>query len=1090
MAGSTVRFGLLGPVQVFEGDREVPIRGTLGRTILAALLLNAGSVVSLDHLANLLWGDEQPPATATASLYNRISGLRQALGEGGARIQAVSPGYLIQVEPGELDTQAFAADCAAGRGALAGARWQEAADHFLAALAHWRGRPLADVPALVGHPRIAELEENRWEALRGRIEADLHLGRHAVLIDELSALIIEQPRREAFHGQLMLALHRGARQAEALAVFDRLRTTLAEELGIEPSAALRELHDTLLNAEANHDVRDSVPRQLPADTPAFTGRADEVERLVQLAADAGSRGAPGAAVVCAIDGMGGVGKTTLAVHAAHRLAADFPDGQLFLDLHGHTHGRPPRSASEAAGWLLRAVGVAAAQIPKDGEQAAVLYRERLADSRTLIVLDNAATEEQVRPLLPGGGSCLVLVTSRRRLKALNKTHGVSLEVLSPPEAVALLRTTAGPGRLPVDDPRWSEIAELCGRLPLALRIAGALLRHQPAWPLEHLATLLRDQRQRVSALSDGDRDVAAVFDLSYANLDEPHRLLWRRLGLAPGPDLDAYAAAALMDCPAPAAAGLLRDLVDHNLLIEHRSERYRLHDLMRVHAQALAAVDPAPDRDAALDRLLHYYAYAAQSASIAISRHPRLTLEGPVPAEAPALPDADAARIWLHDENANLDAAFTYAQTNGLDEHTIAMAAGLAEILLTTGPFARALDIQHAAVDAAERAGRRAGHAIALTDLGRIRYLSGDYSGASDTASHALEIYRALGNRQGEASAHIDLGRVQHTTGEFAKACDSHARALEIYRALGNRLGEGSALSNLGWVHFMSGDYITSRDILVRAVKLHRALGNQFGEATALNYLGSVQPRIGDLSGATETLTRALELHHALGDRLGQAHALNSLGRVLHETGRDAEARDALTRTVEIYRAIGNRQGEANALQSLGPVLAATGDLTGASEILTGAVELFRSIGVRLGEAFSLVELGKVRNMAGEYSEALDALSPALEICREYDDRSNEAWALIYYAAALAATGRRPEAFALYQQSLATNREFNKPDEEALALEGLAEWHLADGDTESAADHFNQALAIFLRLGMATDTLRVQGRLDGLDGLAGHEAGL
>lgn len=1079
MAGEALRFGLLGPIQVFDGDREIPIRGTRRRAILAALLLNADSVVSFDHLTNLLWGQQQP-ASATASVYNRISGLRQALGEGGARIQAVSPGYLIRVEPGELDTQAFAADCAAGRDALAAAQWQQAADHFRAALARWRGRPLADVPALHGHPRIAELEENRWEALRGRIEADLHLGRHAALIGELSALIIERPRHEAFHGQLMRALHRAGRQAEALAVFDRLRTTLAEELGIEPSAALLELHATLLNPETNHGVRDRAPRQLPADTPAFTGRSDEIERLVKLAADAGSRGAPEVPMVCAIDGMGGIGKTALAVHAAHRLAGEFPDGQLFLDLHGHTQGRPPRSAGEAAGWLLRAVGVAVEQIPKDGEQAAALYRRRLADSRTLIVLDNAATEEQVRPLLPGGGSCLVLVTSRRRLKALDDVHGVSLDVLSPPEAVALLRTTAGPGRIPVDDPRSSEIAELCGRLPLALRIAGALLRHRPGWPLEHLAALLRDQRRRVPALSDGDRDVAAVFDLSYANLGERHRLLWRLLGLAPGPDLDAYAAAALMDCTATAAAGLLRDLVDHNLLIEHRGERYRLHDLMRVHAQALAAADPAPDRDAALNRLLHYYAYTAQIASITVARQPRLALEGSVPTEAPALPDEDAARAWMHNEHASLDAAFTYAQTNGLDEHTIVMAAGLSEILLYAGPFARALDVHHAAADAAERTGHHVGQAVALTDLGRVRFLTGDYSGASDAATRALEIYRALDNRQGEASAHIDLGRVQHTTGEFAKAGDSHTRALEIYRTLGNRLGEASALSNLGWTHYMSGDYIRARDTLARAIELHHAIGNRLGEATALYHLGSVQPMIGDLSGACETLTRALDLNRACGNRQGQANSLSSLGRVWHTMGRDSEARDAITRAVEIYRAVGSRQGEANALQSLGPVLAATGDLTGASELLTRARELFGTIGVRLGEAFSLVELGRVRNMAGEYSEALDALSRALEICREFGDRSNEAWALNYYAAALAATGRRPEAFACYQQSLAMSRELTKPEDEALALEGLAEWHLADGDTEIVTDYFNQALAIFQRVGMAPDARRVQGRLDGL----------
>jgi DNA-binding SARP family transcriptional activator len=1085
-----MRFGLLGPIQVFDGDQEVLVPGRMRRTILAALLLNADSVVSLDHLADLLWA-QGPPASATASLYNHVNHLRQALGEGGARITAVNPGYRMRIEPGELDARMFAAECADGRGALAAGHWEQAADRYRSALALWRGRPLADIPGLRDHPRVLEFEENRWEALRRRIEADLHLGRHAALIDELGALVAEQPLREAFHGQLMLALYRCARSAEALDVFSGLRKRLVGELGVEPSASILDLYRGISSADAalaawsvpagpDQDAggrRDGAPRQLPADTPAFTGRAQEIDRLVAFAETTGPDGAPSAPVLCAIDGMGGVGKTALAVHAAYRLARAYPDGQLFLDLHGYTQGRSPRSAGQAVNWLLRSLGVAPEQIPADDGQAAALYRRRLADSRTLIVLDNAAAEAQVLPLLPDGGSCLVLVTSRRRLRALAGAHAVSLDLLPPPDAVALLRVAAGPDRIPHDGPLPGELAELCGRLPLALRIAGALLRHRPNWPPEHLAELLRDQSARVPALSDGDRELAAVFDLSYANLDERHRLSWRRLGLVPGPDLDAYAAAALLDVAPETAAELLRDLVDHNLLLEYRPGRYRLHDLVRAHVRALVAADPAAERDAAVDRLLHYYAHTAQAASTPVAGHPRSAPGGPAPAHAPALPDPDAARAWLRAEHAGLDAAFAHAVDHGLAGHAIALAAGLAEVLRVDGPFTRALEVHRTAAETAERAGDLVGRATALTDLARVQYLSGDYADAGDGLARALEIRRALGDRQAEAGALVDLGRVRYLTGDRAGATSTLTHALELHRALGDRRGEAEALHSLGYVQSLTRDPAFN-DSLASALELYRALGHRQGEADALNTLGLVRLMAGAYAVAGDELARALEIHRALGSRQGEATALNYLGIVRQSTGDHPGAADALTRALEIYRVLGNRRGEAEVLNCLGEVWEATGDLPGASDAHVRALEIYRALDNRIGEAYCQVELGRVLNATEDYAGAAEALTHALEIYRAVGDRSNEGWALNHYAATLAATGRRPEAVVLYQQALARNRELNKPDDEAIALEGLAECHLSDGDTEAAADRFHQALAIFERIGAAPDARRVRERLD------------
>jgi tetratricopeptide (TPR) repeat protein len=644
-------------------------------------------------------------------------------------------------------------------------------------LALWRGEPFSDV-TLYGGDLAAEIQrliEARGAALEERVEADLVLGRHEDLIGELQQLTTSHPLRERITGQLMLACYRSSRQADALTAYGQIRTRLAEELGMDPGRELQVLHERILRADPGlltggsirRSGERSAPRQLPTAPGHFAGRTEELKALTRVVEHAGQSG--GTVVISAIDGMAGVGKTALAIHAAHRLAEAYPDGQLFIDLHGYTQGQRPRTADQALDWLLRALGVAPERIPKDSEQAAALYRQHLAGTRTLIVLDNAATEAQVRPLLPGADRCLVLVTSRRRLKALDDAYTVSLDVLAVPDAVALLRAVAGPGRVPDDDPLAGDVAELCGYLPLALRIAAALLRHRPAWSLQHLDGLLREQHRRISALADGGRDLGSVFDLSYRSLTDDLQRVFRHLGLVPGPELDAYATAALTDTDPATATGQLEDLVDHNLLIAYAPGRYRLHDLVRAHAHILATTDPELDRNSALDRLLHYYAHTARSASIPIARYPQPAPGGHAPAHTPALPRPEAARAWLRAEREALEAASAHA----LHAHTLALAAGLAEILRTDGPCTRALALQQAAAETAQRHGHPDAHANALTDLGGVRRLTGDPAGAGDALSQALEIYRAIGQRNGEAIALAELGSARLATGDPAGAGDA-----------------------------------------------------------------------------------------------------------------------------------------------------------------------------------------------------------------------------------------------------------------------------------------------------------------------------
>jgi tetratricopeptide (TPR) repeat protein len=746
-------------------------------------------------------------------------------------------------------------------------------------------------------------------------------------------------------------------------------------------------------------------------------------------------------VISAIDGMAGIGKTALAVHAAHRVSSRFPDGQLFVDLHGYTKGHPPREPGDALGMLLRALRVPAQRIPEDTQERAALYRQCLSGTRTLILLDNAADEAQVRPLLPAAPGCLVLVTSRRRLKGLDDARSVPLDLLTPRDAVALLHAVAGPGRIPADDPLLDEIAHLCGRLPLALRIAGALLRHRPAWSPEHLAALLRDEHRRVSALSDGERDLATVFDLSYLGLSGRHRLLLRRLGLVPGPDADAYAAAALLDADPDTATGLLEDLADHNLLIAHAPGRYRLHDLIRAHARSLAATDPASDRDAALDRLLRYYAHTAHGASIPITRRPRPAPGGPAPVHRPALSDPETARAWLRAERDNLEHAYTRAHVHKLHEHSLALAAGLAEILYTDGPYTRALALHQAAADTAEHHGRPTAHANALTDLGTVRRLTGDLTGADAALGQALEIYRATGDRHGEADALTELGRARGMAGDLAGGVDAFSRALEIYRATGDRHGEADMLADLGILRRVSGD----------------------------------------LAGTVDAFSRALEIYRATGDRHGEADALTELGRARALTGDLAGADDALGPALEFYRATGHHHGEAYVLTNLGTVRRLTGDLTGADAALGQALEIYRTIGYGQGEAEALANLGIIRRLTGDPAGARDAQATALEIYRKIGSRHDEAWALNHYAAAIAACGDLPRALALYRQALSMNRELNKPDGQALALEGIGECHLTAGGTKPGAARLRQALEIFQRLGMASDAERVRTRLADLN---------
>jgi DNA-binding SARP family transcriptional activator len=1055
-----MRFGLLGPVQVLGASGQVTaVPAAKQRIVLAALLLNANQVVTVSQLGDALWGAARPPNDA-AVVRTYVTRLRRVLGESGGRITGRPPGYLLEIRsPAEFDLAEVMSLRSAALGAAEAGRWDEVTEVLRTALGMWRGAPLADVPSDALHqgelPRLAEL---RLELIETRVTADLQLGQAGEIVSELRSLVTEHPLRERFTAQLMLACYRCGRQAEALQAYREVRRVLVRELGIEPGSELRQLHSRVLAAdpgllvtrsgapagaagEGGMPGRAPGPRQLPAAVRHFTGRVLEMDELLGLPQ---MIPAGGAAMVSSIDGMAGVGKTTLAVTAAHRLAERFPDGQLFMDLHGYTAGHEPRDPGAALSGLLRALGVAQRQIPGDLEERAALYRARLAGTATLLILDNAASEAQVRPLLPGTAGCLVLVTSRRRLKGLTDAQPLSLDVLPRADAVELLATIAGRQRAAADDPALTEIAELCGRLPLAVRMAAALLRHRPGWPPAYLAGLLSDRLRRLRALSDGETELDAVFDLSYRSLSPAQQDLFRRLGLIPGPDTDAYAAAALADADPPAAAGLLEELTDHNLLVQHLPGRYLLHDLLRLHAASLAAGDPPGPRDAALDRLRDHYQRTAGRAEARIAPYAGLTPPaGPDPGSDPDLPSHDAALAWLRAERANILACLREAAHAGRDARAVALTRGLATLLRTDGPWAEAMTLHAGAAAAAGRLGDRPGGAGALTSLGAVRRLAGDFPAAARDLRQALDTFRALGDRRGAAAALTELGTVQELTGEHAGAARHLRQALETFRALGDRRGQATALTSSGEVLRMACDFPAAMCHLEEALGLYHELGDQAGQTDALIRLGDVRRITGDYAGAVRDQETAARISRILGDRQGQANALTALGDARRLRGEYSQAARDLHQAVRLYRDLGSRNGRAAAQTVLGAVQLAAGDAPAAAQSLAEALGAFRAAGAH----------------------------------------GNQAWALNHYAAVDVATGDRAGALARYGSALRLARQVQQPDEEAVALEGIGECRLAAGEADAGAAHLELALDIFRRLSAKPDTERILRRLAGLSAL-------
>jgi tetratricopeptide (TPR) repeat protein/transcriptional regulator with XRE-family HTH domain len=768
----------------------------------------------------------------------------------------------------------------------------------------------------------------------------------------------------------------------------------------------------------------AAARTLPRDISSFTGRRQQLQDLVDAASGLG-----GVVGIHAIGGMAGIGKTAFAVHAAHRLADRFPDGQIFLSLHGHTPGQQPVGPGDALATLLATLGVPAGQIPPGLEARTALWRDRLAEKQVLLILDDAASSEQVRPLLPGSFRSLVLITSRRHLSALEDATAISLDTLPADEAAALLAQLAGRPGLSAHDAAVGDIIRLCGYLPLAIGMVARQLRHHPAWTPAGRAAELTAARDRLELMTTENLSVAAAFDLSYADLTADQQRLFRRLSLHPGGEFDAYAAAALDGTGTAAARGGLEALYDQYLIAEPAQGRYRMHDLIREHARALAdRLDPDADRDQATVRLLDYYQHAAALADTLLTRQTRprpARADGAVPAAVPVLADREQALAWARAERASLVACLDHATATGQHTRVIALTAGLAGLLRNDGPWSEAIARHTTAVQAAEYLDDRLGQANALSDLGSVRLVMSDYPAAAQVLEQALAIYRDIGNRLGQANALTVLGSGKWLTGDYPAAVQDLEQALDIHRDIGDRLGQASALRDLGAVRLMTGDYPAAARDLEQALDINRDIGNRLGQANALSFLGVVQRMTGDFPAA------ALAHEQALG----------------------------------IYRDIGDRLGQANALGELGQVRGAMSDFPAAVQSLEQALGIFRDIGNRLGQAGALMRLGAVLGMKGEYPTAAEALEQALGIFRDIGDKGSEVTALNEIGTVHRASADLAPAEEYHRQALDLARAIASSWDEAHALAGLGRCALARGHTTQAADLLRQALETFQRIG-------------------------
>ena len=914
-----MRLGVLGPLLVVDDQgREYRMGAARQRTLLAALMVRANRIVPVDELAEMVW-DGAPTPRAARTLRSYVVRLRHSVGAAVAvRILTRDPGYLCELAEAESDIQEFETGCRAATSAVRSGRWTAASAAATGALDLWRGDPLVDVPSeLLRAQIVPRLEQLRLQALEDRAEADLHLGSYDDLVPRLHELTAAHPLRERFHAQLMLALARSGRQADALAVYRQARKVLAEELAVEPGPQLRQLHERVLAGETEPaeqatitapvrvETGRPVPRQLPAAARCFTGRKTELDLLDSLGFDP-----TGTVVISAIDGMAGIGKTALAVHWAHQHADLFPDGQLYVNLRGFDPSGEPVPAATAVRGFLDALGVPAQRMPADPDEQAALYRSLLAERRMLVLVDNARDAGQVRPLLPGSPGCLVLVTSRNQLGGLVAIDGavpMTLDLLTHEEARDLLERRLGHQRLAAAEYAVDELINLCARLPLALNIVAAHAATHPAHKLSEFTGKLRDAKGRLDILTTEDvsADVRAVFSWSYRVLDPAVARVFRLLSVHPGPDIGLATAASLTALNLDRTRCALDALTRAHLISEPTAGRYTVHDLLRTYAaEQTLADDTETTRQDALRRVCDFYVHTACDAERILGphrQHPKLG--PPEPGTRPlSLCDDPVALAWFDAEHPNLLAAQRAAATHGWHLAVWQLAWALYTFHARRAHLHDDLAVWQAAVKAARHLPDPAARIAAHRYLGAAYGDLGQHQEAVRHLHEALALAEQHHDLAQQAGAHYLLGRSWgDQQGDYQQALHHATRSFQLCRDLGKPALEADALNLMGWFAARLGHYNTARAHCQAALTLYRDHDHPTAEAATLDSLGYIEHHTGHHHDAIDHYQRALTRYRDLGNTYQSANTLDHLGHPLAALGQHQQARSTWQHARDLY---------------------------------------------------------------------------------------------------------------------------------------------------------------------------------------------
>jgi DNA-binding SARP family transcriptional activator/tetratricopeptide (TPR) repeat protein len=1028
-----MEFRILGPTELWSAGEQCDLGPAKVRSVLAILLLTPRTIVPTDALIDRLWDTDPPPkARESLSVYmaRLRAALRQAVGDS-VRLAGRANGYVLDIDPECVDLHQFRRLRRQADALVASGDHDHATRLLQEADALWHGQALAGIRGDWVARMRDSLEEERRAVILERIECELELGRHADLVGELRGLLAQYPLDETFVAHQMTALYWSGRPGDALSLFRETRDRLAEEQGTDPGLVLTELHQRILRRDPELEVRlasrqpDRVPPPdtLPPEAVVFVGRGKELELLATAHGDGPQ--------VSVIEGMPGVGKTALATRAARMVADQYPDGVFYLNFHAHDPGCAVLDSAEALHLLLRMLGVPTTQIPDGVGKRAAMWRAELSRRRAVVVLDDAATRDQIRPLLPLAGQCLILITARRRLPDLEGARVLTLDELSFDDAVTLFTQVAGPGRAD-DQDEVAEAVGLCGRLPLAIQLtAGRLAQGQPT----ALADLVEELSQSpadlgsAGAASAASPELTAAFELSYGALEPDHQRFFRRLGISPCPQFSLQAATALGGCTLPEAEKALATLLDHHLLVQDRAGQFRFHELIRAYAASRAAQDDAAsEQRKAVGRLLDYYLDTADQADRLLHpfRHRRPVSVINPPAASPPIGTQEDAAGWLESEWRNILQAARHAGRHEWKRQCADLTHVLAGFVEIRAYWDEAIAAHTLALQACRDLDDQTRIAQAALELSVVSQQAGRHEATLALAEEAAAIYRSLADLRGQAEALDQIGLVNQRAARSREALAYFREAKTLYVDAADRHGLAKSLSHSGIACWHLGRYPDAMDHLHEALSLYRDVGDRRGVAKSLINLGKMQLYCGFHRDALDNYRESLDIFTELGAAQNQALAHHNIGSVYHYKGSYEQGLAAYRRALGIYRDIGDLPDEADVLN----------------------------------------DIAAIYQSAERYDEALIHYQKAISIAEAIGNLSMQVIALRGLADVRRGSGRYGEAFDHYHAALKFAREIGDPYEEAKALEGIAETTFSTQGPYAARIVFRQALDIFERLGV------------------------